>query len=344
MHKFVFVFLFVLAGCGTRVSSSTTTSSLFGVSTQVSSVPTPLEFNKTLNGKTVLIDHQRVVNFSRENNLLFDGERLSPINYRELDEGWMPYEAEEEPIVPLTFNQTPWSMIPGFRDMPSQTVFRDDDVISLLESWLQHDGYFNEQTHNVLYRNLSHDVLGDPYYWFNNYIDTYEKTIQRFDDSFLYADTSIQRQFQTGNAIAFQRQLQREVTDISIIDIQDDTFPVGFFGAVDRKITTPRSGNNALNALSLGPATFALNTIRTWQKRIDDTNNDVTKNKTTLELSIIKINETSATIELLAYHPRDFRVEQTWIEERVSMEINQLEWSDLTLSFYLWETAYSEDA
>jgi hypothetical protein len=320
-----------------------TTSSLGSNSDLTSTIPTPPEFNKTLNGENVLIDHQRVIKFSRENNLSFTGERLYPVNYRELDDGWMPYETTESPIIPLTFNDTNWLTIPGFGDVPSQTVFRDDDVIALLETWLPYDGYFNEQTHHIMYRNLSHDVLGDPYYWFNNYIDTYEKTIQRFDSSFIYADTLIERQFQTGNAITFQRQLQREVTDISIIDIQDDTFPAGFFGAVDRKITTPRSGNNAFKALSLGPVTFALHTIQTWQKQIDDTNNDVTKNKTSMELTLTKTNDQSATIELLAYHPRDFQVEQTWIEERVSMEINQLEWSDLTLSYYLWETTSSED-
>jgi hypothetical protein len=307
-------------------------------------IPTPPEFNKSLLEKTVLIDHQRVIRFSRENTLTFDGERLSPVNYREVDDGWMPYETTDTPIIPLTFNETTWSSIPGFNAIPSQTIIRDHDVINLLESWLPYDGYFNEQRHEVVYRNLSHDVLGDAYYWFNNYIDTYEKTIRRYDDSFLYADTSIQRQFQTGNAITFQRQHQRDVTDIAIIDIQDDTFPTGFFGAIDRKITTPRSGNNAFNALSLGPVTYALHTIRTWQKQIDETSDDVTKNKTTLELSLTKVNEQSATLELLAYHPRDLRVEQAWIEERVSIHINQLEWSDLTLSFYVWQSTYSEDA
>ena len=342
MHKVGFVCLVVLVSCGTSVPSSTTTSSLGSSFDFSSTIPTPPEFNKTLNGKQVLIDHQRVVSFSRENNLSFTGERLHPINYRELEDGWMPYEAPESPIIPPIFSDTKWLTIPGFGSVPSQTVIRDDEVITLLESWLQHDGYFNEQTHYVTYRNLSHDVLGDPYYWFNNYIDTYEKTIQRFDDSFIYAETSIERQFQTGNTIIFQRQLQRDVTDTSIIDMQDDTFPAGFFGSVDRKITTPRSGNNAFNALSLGPVAFALNTIQTWQKRIDDTKDDVTQNKTSMELTLTKTNDQSATIELFAYHPRDFHVEQTWIEERVVMEINELEWSDLTLSFYLWETAYSE--
>lgn len=340
-HTKYLLFLLTLTSCLGAGSSSINSSSVVN-STTSTSQHTPNEFDKNVNGRTILKDFLTTIEFSRENNPTFEDDRLNPINYRE-DETLIPlYEGDFGPVVSHTFQNSFWDTIPGLNEMDINETIQGEIVLNTLASWMVWDSYFNVQTQTVYNRDLSHDVLGDSYYWFNNVIDEYTMEIKRYEDAFLYGKTMINRTFQTGNQIEFQREIQREFDESFIIDMQDDTFPSGFFGAVDRKITTPRSGNNTYEALGLGPVVFMVLQLREWFKRVEMAQNDPMINPFDIELSLTKTGNHSVSIRLKSWQPRETRVEMTEIEEEITVEITDLNWSTLTHTFQLWQSDDSE--
>jgi hypothetical protein len=107
-------------------------------------------------------------------------------------------------------------------------------------------------------RNLSFDTLEGSYYAFNNYIREESIILQRYQTPMIYGEGEILITFQTGFELRPTVIEQISADSQYIYQLRDETFPAGFFGAVDRKISTMRIAGNFKQAMTIGPIRLIL--------------------------------------------------------------------------------------
>jgi len=83
-YKLSVFFMMFMVGC----TPNSGTSSL-NISSSAISIPQPDVFDKNRDGKTVLIEQVKSIEFSRENNNFGNIVRLIPENYRETEDVWV---------------------------------------------------------------------------------------------------------------------------------------------------------------------------------------------------------------------------------------------------------------
>jgi hypothetical protein len=257
------IFFITLSSCG--FFSPTSTSSIVpSISFTIPPLPNE-DFEKVQENKLILIQNMTEKTFSRENVLTFAGDLLSPINFRETEGVWLPYDVENM-LTPtdrlFAETLTPWQSIPSLQ---ANRLYTGQQVLQLLDGWLSADTYFNVVQRERFFKDLSHDVYDIPYYWFNNYVDHQLRTFKRYDHQLIHGEGVIQRTFQTGNAINILETYQVSAQANTLVTIVDQTFPPGWSGARDIKVTLEEAQFDLTTAMTIGPVQSIFNEFAFWK-------------------------------------------------------------------------------
>jgi hypothetical protein len=331
------LFVVFMVGC-----TPTSPTSNLNNSSVLTSIPQPDDFDKNRDGKTVLIELNKSINFSRENNNVGDFVRLFPENYRETEDVWVPYATAEGPALDPTFTTRVWTENEWDTTIAQLTSPTQEAFLALLQSWLPFDDVFVYREEVVNFKDLSHEFYGGDYYWFNNHIDTYTTRYARMDNQFITGRAEVQRTFQTLNEISFERLHDVQFNDDTIFSLQDETFPAGYFGAVDQKLMTPRAGNNTKHALSLGPARYLLDTLAYWDYLIQMSQSDNTISPYALQFTFQKLADDDLNLQFNITQPLESLRTEEYYEHVVDVQIRQREWVEFHEASYLWLADHSE--
>jgi hypothetical protein len=320
-----------MVGCTTGNSSTSLPSS-----SNTSNPPQPELFEKTLDGKAILYEKTTNINFSREIILSQSPIELLPQNYRQTEDAWVPYDHDENPVRDPIFSNQAWTNEQFIQSLATFTSPTEENFILLLEGWLAYDDVFLSRQESVYLRDLSHEFYNGDYYWFNNYIDTYTTQYARIDQGYVFGVANVDRTFQTLNEISFERLHTVTFDDQFIYSLQDETFPFGYFGAIDEKIITPRAGNNTQHALSLGPARYLLDTISYWNYLIQEAANDNTLSPYSKQFTLEQLSPGNINLNLMLTQPIEtLRSEEYW-ERSITVAIRDFEWTQCIKKDRLW--------
>ena len=259
----------LLASCrGFSSTSVVTTSSLpVSISTSFSNSL----FDKSIPEGTLLKETLETFRFNQVNIGLFSGTALNPINFFENTTLTTPFAVENAELgdyaqEAISFSNVALNLNEQLGPFTQTTSYQQETFLNLLEALKVTDEPVNEMERTLRERDLSHDVIGDPYYWFNNYVKEEEIVLKRFENLIIYGEGTSAIEFQTGVNIQPVFVEQISLDHQYIYSIVDQTYPSGFFGAVDTKIVTIRQPGNAKVALTIGPVQQILNTIWSWQR------------------------------------------------------------------------------
>jgi hypothetical protein len=268
-NRMIVLFGILLASCRGFSSSSVVTTSSLPVS--ISTSFTNSLFDKSIPEGTLLKETLESFQFNKVNVGMFSGTPLNPINFFENTALTTPFAGESVEVGDyaqevISFSNVPLNLNEQLGPFIQPTSYQQETFLTLLEALKITDEPINEMERTLHERDLSFDVLGDPYYWFNNYVKEERIVLTRYQDPILYGEGTIHIEFQTGINIQPVFVEQISFNDQYIYSIVDQTFPTGFFGAVDTKIVTIRQSGNAKEALTIGPIQQILNTIWNWQR------------------------------------------------------------------------------
>lgn len=325
------IFAVLLIGC-TPTNSMTTSAPISSTSIP----PQPENFEKLRDGNPIIYEKTNTISFSRENILSVDPFLLLPQNYRETEDGWVPYVRDEEPVQDPVFNNHRWTEAQLAASLDAYEVPTQDAFIALLESWLPFDDAFISREENVNIRNLSHEFFNGEYYWFNNYLDAYTMQYSRVNNAYIFGTTQIERTFQTLNHVSFERIRTTQYDETSIYALQDETYPVGFFGAVDQKVITPRAGDNTHHALSLGPVRYLLDTFAYWSYLIDNAASDTTVSPYAIQFNLERSGPQDLNLQIRLTQPLDTLRSEEYLEHTLDAKIRSLEWTEFVETEFIW--------
>ena len=330
-HKLVVLFFVFMVGC-----TPTTTSTSFSVSLDFSSTHLPENFEKLREGRPLLYEKTTAHNFSRENNLTVQPVQLLPENYRETEDAWVPYQRDDAPVIHPSFFSSQWNEQQFAESLETFSLPTEEAFVSLFNAWLPYDDAFVFRDETVYLRDLSHEFFNGDYYWFNNYIDQYVTEFARIEDHYVYGFAQVNRVFQTLNEISFQREHGVLYDETTIFALKDESFPFGFFGAVDQKIMTPRAGDNTKHALSLGPSRYLLNTLAYWDYLIELSQTDDTISPYSKQFSLEQFSFTDINLTLTLTQPLNTLRSQEYLEHTIAVQIRNLEWAEFVETEILW--------
>ncbi len=219
-------------------------------------------FDKVIDGKILLKETLTTWTFHQGESKAFTGTPLLPINYRQ-EPVSVAYEDESAALGDyanevMTFNLQPPSIASFLSGYNFPQTLQHTQTQALLSAMVVTDEGYHQAIRHSRERNLSFDTLEGSYYAFNNYIREENMTLQRYQTPMLFGEGEIKITFQTGFELRPTVIEQISADAEYIYNLRDETYPSGFFGAVDRKIATIRSPGKFKQALTLGPIRLTL--------------------------------------------------------------------------------------
>jgi hypothetical protein len=240
----------ILASCFAPASSQSSQTTSLGM------------FDKVVDGKILLKETITNWTFLPGESKEFTGTALLPINYRN-EMVSVPYEGLNADLgdfsdETISFNTQPPSINALLSQYASPQILNEAQTLTLLSTMLVTDEVFHQAQRLSRERNLSFDTLEGSYYAFNNYIREESIILQRYQTPMIYGEGEILITFQTGFELRPTVIEQISADSQYIYQLRDETFPAGFFGAVDRKISTMRIAGNFKQAMAIGPIRLIL--------------------------------------------------------------------------------------
>jgi hypothetical protein len=267
MKKLIFV-LVVMTSCGANTSSVSSSTN----STSSSSFTNSL-FDKSIPEGRLLKEDTSSFEFLKETFDSYEGSFFLPQTFRQDEERSVFYEVENAiesnyASQLLTYSTTNHLVSNYLSLFPSSNRIEGDAVAPFLRSILAGDDAYTGKVETSFSRDLSFDVLGEPYYWYNNYLSNSVLASTRYEG---ITETIVQRdiEFQTGVDIDVSSVTQILSDGVFIYELTDETYPIGFFGANDYKIQTIRTEDNFKEALSVGPIHLMLQSLHQLQKMVE---------------------------------------------------------------------------
>jgi hypothetical protein len=331
--KLIVLFSILLASCrGFSSSSAVTTSSLpISISTSF----TNSLFDKSIPEGTLLKETVETFQFNKVNVGLFSGTPLNPINFFENTSLITPFDRENAELGDysqelISFSSVQLNLNDQLGPFIQPISYQQETFLALLEALKVTDESINETKRMLVERDLSYDVLGDPYYWFNNYVKEEQIVVTRYQDPILYGEGTINIEFQTGVTIQPVFVEQISLDPQYIYSIVDQTYPNGFFGAVDTKIVTLRQPGNAKEALTIGPIQQILNTIWSWQTNI--LINQPNATITAQDFMAIRQSEHQLIIQMMI----EMKVGEQYQKRILQATIANHQWASFEKSHLIW--------
>lgn len=251
MKKFL-ISLTILTSCGT-ISSLPSSSSSFLSSPIANSM-----FDKTLPEGLLLYEKTLSYEFFSIPASVFQGELLQANNFRRI-EGYTPFYSVANATLSdfsnqqLSFFNEPLKVEDYQSSFSVQNTIQGNSVMSLIDRLVRIDDVYNQKVVTSIEKDLSFDVLGDSYFWFNNYIREESSTYTRYTNNIVRGITNIDIEYQTEVMVPVDAISQVFSDGALIIELYDETYPIGFFGATDYRTEVIRTQSNFKRALNLGP-------------------------------------------------------------------------------------------
>lgn len=250
--KKLWIAIVVLTSCGT-ISSSTSSSPSFTSSPIANSL-----FEKTHPEGILLYQKELQYEFQTNPLLNYEGELLQANNFRKID-GYTPFYSVSNASISdfstqqILFFSEPLKVEDYQNSFTNQNTIRGNNVLSLVDRLARYDDIYNQKIVTSVEKDLSFDVIGDSYFWFNNYIRKEEATYIRYANNIVRGVTDIEIEYQTEVKVEANAISQLYSDGKLIIELYDETFPSGFFGAFDYRTEVIRTQSNFKRALNVGP-------------------------------------------------------------------------------------------
>ncbi|MEY3692013.1 MAG: hypothetical protein RLZZ388_184 [Bacillota bacterium] len=326
----------VLSGC--RPANSSSISSVLN-----SSTPIPNEdFNPYINGRTILRETLIETTHNIVELSVLDPLPLFEFNYPTLEDVVTPYaviDAVEGDFQNqnITFlNQNP-NVGSSLSSLALNQQIEGQEAILAIRNLQPSDERFNQTQIIRKHRDLSHVYFGSDYYWFNNFVEEEELLLSRHPNLVTYGQGTINLMFQTEISIDIDLDYQLYADATTIYEIRDETYPVGFFGAQDRKFETIRTQDNFKQALTMGPLTTF---IQQWESLEHNQamfgfpfHGDITL--TNRSLTIQKIGENIYEFQLEVYLGGAFESAEENYQMRATL--NGSNWENIEQHYQLWQ-------
>jgi hypothetical protein len=251
MKRFA-VFIIALTSCGISASLPSSSGNF------TSSPLTNMMFDKTHPEGVLLYEKELQYEFKALPPIIFEGERMFANNFRRIS-GFNPFYSVANANISdfsnqqILFSSEPLKVTDYQSSFASQPIIRGNSVLSLLDRLAETDDVFNQKMVQSLEKDLSFDVLGEPYFWFNNYLREEETIYTRYTNELVQGISDIEIEYQTEVKVEVEAISQLYSDGVLIIELYDETFPVGFFGASDYRTEVIRTQSNFKKALNLGP-------------------------------------------------------------------------------------------
>lgn len=251
MKKLLSSFI-ILTSCGTISSLPSSSSSFFSIPIANSM------FDKTHPDGLLLYEKILSYEFNLITPSSFEGEPLQANNFRRV-EGYNPFYSVSNARLSdfsnqqLSFFDEPLRVEDYQSSFSNQNILQGNSVLSLLDRLVRTDDVYNQKIVTSVEKDLSFDVLGDSYFWFNNYIREESTTYTRYTNDMVRGLTDIQIEYQTEVIVPVGAISQVFSDGALIIELYDETYPIGFFGASDYRTEVIRTESNFKRALNLGP-------------------------------------------------------------------------------------------
>jgi hypothetical protein len=247
------VSLIILTSCGTISSLPSNSSSSF------LSIPIANSMFDKSHPEGLLL-YEKVLNyeFNSITPSSFEGERLQANNFRRID-GYNPFYSVSNARLSdfsnqqLLFFSEPLKVEDYQSSFSDQNTIQGNSVLSLIDRLARTDDVYNQKNVTSVEKDLSFDVLGDSYFWFNNFVREEAITYTRYTNDMARGISDIRIEYQTEVVVQVDAISQVFSDGALIIELYDETYPIGFFGASDYRTEVVRTQSNFKKALNLGP-------------------------------------------------------------------------------------------
>jgi hypothetical protein len=309
-----------------------------------------IDFNPVYGNHYKLAEYSSNRSYSSNENGIFDGRILNPVNYKEDEDTQTWYQIDiddtddqndysDENIVFNGYN----TQIEQYLSDIEEGFLETEQIINLIDILDSNDDIIN-CSHNIyeetiLYNNF---FYGD-YYEFNNYHRTENIEKKRYENNIVNSNIEGTILKPDGYTIDFTAIEQIWTDENNIYELYEETFPVGFALANNYKITTERGSENLKKALSISGGGIAKRWFEKYlvqyQEYTDETHEKyrleynyqiiATKQEQTTQISFSGFNtqyqENENTIYEMELYYRVFIVGGTVF----AIEANQIYWAQI---------------